>query len=64
MRNLKPLKEVPASRDWTTERYLRRLVAERRIPFYKAGGKVLLDLDELDQYVENNRVEPEPRTRR
>ena len=51
-RQLVPLKRVPEHRSWTTERILRRLVAERRIPFHKCGGKVLTDLVDLDPYAE------------
>jgi len=41
-----------------TERYLRRLVSERRLPFFKTKGRVLVDLDDLDRYVESCRIEP------
>lgn len=41
-----------------SERWLRRLVYERRIPYHKVGGKVLLALEDLDALVENGRVEP------
>lgn len=56
-RELVPLKQVPDHRRWATERILRRLVAERRIPYHKAGGKVLIDLADLDQYTEAARIE-------
>ena len=52
-----PLKRVPEHRTWTTERLLRRLVAERRVPYHKCGGKVLFDLADLDAYAEAGRVE-------
>jgi hypothetical protein len=56
---LVPLVEVPDHRPWTTVRYLRRLVAERRIGYFKpTPGRVLLDLDELDALAESNRTEP------
>ncbi len=57
-RHLGTLVQTVEARPWVTERYLRRLVAERRIPFHKAGGKVLIDLDDLDAYAEAGRVEP------
>ena len=39
------------------ERFMRRLVQERRIPFVKLGGtKVRFSLRELDQWVEGQRV--------
>lgn len=44
--------------EWATVRYLRRLVAEHRIPFHKLGhGKVLIDLADLDNYVDRGRIE-------
>lgn len=59
---LVPLVEVPRHRPWATVRYLRRLVYERRIPYVKLsagrGGRVLIDLDDLDRFVEEQRVEP------
>jgi hypothetical protein len=56
MRQLTPLLEVPAQRHWT-ERQLRRMVAEKRVPFYKVEGRILFDLNELDEYAERGRVE-------
>ena len=60
MRNLVPLKKVPDVRPWTTERWLRRMVSERRLAFYKVDGKVLFDLGDLDAYAEAGRVEARP----
>ena len=60
-RNLVPLLEVPEHRSWATARWLRRQVSERHIGYYKAGGRVLLDLAELDSMVERGRVEPAER---
>ena len=57
-RQLVPLKRVPELRTWTSERYLRRLVAEKRVAFHKVAGKVLFDLADLDAYAERGRVEP------
>lgn len=57
MRNLVPLKKVPNERPWTTERLLRRFVAEHRIPYYKVAGRVLIDLADLDAMAEAGRVE-------
>ncbi len=44
---------------WMTERWLRRLVAERRIPFYKLPGssRLLFDLADLDRLAESGRVD-------
>lgn len=43
-----------------TERWLRRAVFERRVPYYKLGRLVRFDPDDLDRYLEANRVEAEP----
>jgi excisionase family DNA binding protein len=56
-RHLVTLKEAVAVRPWLTERYGRRLIGERRIPFHKIGAKVLLDLADLDAFAEAGRVE-------
>jgi excisionase family DNA binding protein len=40
-----------------TERYIRRLVQERRIPFLKIGGsKIRFVVSDLDTWVEEQRV--------
>ena len=42
----------------SSERYLRRLIQERRIPFVKLGGtKIRFLLSDLDRWVESQRVE-------
>jgi hypothetical protein len=51
------LRQVVEARPWITERWLRRAVQEHRVPFYKVDGRLLFDLDELDQYVMSQRVE-------
>ena len=48
--------EVPEQRHWT-ERQLRRLVAEKRVPFFKVDGRILFDLEDLDSYTEAGRIE-------
>lgn len=58
-RQLVTLKAATEVRSWLTERYGRRLIAERRLPYYKVGGRVLIDLHELDALVEASRVEPQ-----
>jgi len=41
-----------------SERYMRRLVQERRIPFIRLGGtKIRFLLEDLDRWVESQRVE-------
>ena len=44
-------------RPWLTERWLRRAVQERRIPFFKVDGKLVFDLEEIDGYVAAHRIE-------
>lgn len=57
-RNLVPLTLVPEYRPWANVRVLRRWIYERRIGNYKVGGRVLIDLDELDEFAEAGRREP------
>ncbi len=54
------LEQLIAERPFLTERWVRRLVSERRVPFSKVPGsnRLLFDLDDLDALVENGRVEP------
>lgn len=48
-----------------TERYMRRLVAERRVPFHKIGRLLRFLPSDLDCLLEAGRVEPpEPLTAR
>jgi excisionase family DNA binding protein len=51
------LKDAVDMRPWLTLRWLRRAVFERRVPYYKVGALVLIDLNELDAYVEAARVD-------
>lgn len=41
-----------------TERYVRRLVAERRVPYLKVGRLLRFQEADLDAYLESCRVEP------
>lgn len=50
--------EEAAERLGTKVRFVRRLVAERRIPFYKVGKYVRFDPDDIAAYLQNGRVEP------
>lgn len=43
--------------EWATERLLRRLVYERRIPYSKPANRVLINLDDLDELLQDARVE-------
>jgi excisionase family DNA binding protein len=56
-RTLVQAKEAQGHRSWATERRIRRLVAEKRIPYYKVGGLVMIDVADLDAYAEAGRVE-------
>lgn len=40
-----------------TERFVRHLVAERRIPFYKIGNSIRFDRGELDKWLADQKVE-------
>jgi transcriptional regulator with XRE-family HTH domain len=59
VRDLVPLTKVPNHRPWVTVRWLRRATYERRLPFHRVGGKVLVDLTDLDRMAEAGRVEAE-----
>jgi excisionase family DNA binding protein len=38
-------------------RWLRRQVADRKIPYYRVGNRVLIDLEDLDALADAGRVE-------
>jgi excisionase family DNA binding protein len=42
----------------TSVRFVRRLIAERRIAFHKIGTHVRLDVDDLNSFIQAGRVEP------
>ena len=42
----------------TSVRFVRRLIAERRIAFHKVGAHVRLALLDLDAFVQAGRIEP------
>lgn len=42
----------------TTTRHVRRLVAERRIAYLKVGSLLRFRQQDLDDYIESQRVEP------
>jgi hypothetical protein len=58
--NRVPRKTISQHRPWASERWVKRQNDERRLGFYKVGGLVLIDLDELDALVERGRVNPAP----
>ena len=47
-----------AARLGTSPRFIRRLIAERRIAFTKLGRHVRIDTTDLDAFVAAGRVEP------
>ena len=55
----RPMLGIPqlAERLGTTERFVRRLVCERRIPFHKVGKYVRFDPRDIDDYLAERRVE-------
>ena len=50
-----------AQRLGTKPRFIRRLIAEKRIPYVKLGSHVRIDPADLDQFVEAGRVTAQPR---
>jgi excisionase family DNA binding protein len=50
--------EEAADRLGTSPRFIRRLIAERRIAFTKLGRHVRLDSSDIDAFVAAGRVEP------
>ena len=53
-----------AERLGTPERFIRRLIAERRIRFYKVGRYIRFDSRDLDAFVGAGLVEPRERSQR
>jgi excisionase family DNA binding protein len=53
------LLDVPAAAAYlaVSPRFMRRLVAERRVSFVKLGRHVRFDVEDLDRFVESGRVE-------
>lgn len=56
--HLHTLKQTLEARPWLTERWLRVLVYQRRIPYRKVGGRLLFDLADIDALADAGRVEP------
>jgi excisionase family DNA binding protein len=55
--------EQAAARLGTSVRFIRRLVAERRIAFTKLGRHVRIDEEDLSAFIAAGRVEPAPARR-
>jgi excisionase family DNA binding protein len=51
-----------AERLGTSPRFIRRLIAERRIAFTRLGKHVRIDSADLDEFVAAGRVEPDARS--
>jgi excisionase family DNA binding protein len=49
-----------AERLATKPRFIRRLIAERRIPYVKLGSHVRIDASDVDEFISAGRVDPEP----
>jgi excisionase family DNA binding protein len=49
-----------AERFGTSTRFVRRLIAERRIPFTKLGRHVRLDTADIDAFIAAGRIEAVP----
>ena len=47
-----------AERLGTPVRFVRRLIAERRVRFYKVGRYVRFDIRDLDEFLAAGRIEP------
>lgn len=60
--DLQPLLDIHAvaARLGVTERHMRRLVAERRIPYLKWGHLLRFDPAEIEQWIESSRVPSRP----
>ena len=58
-RHHREMLDVPATAAYlgVTERMIRRLIAERRIPFHHVGKFIRFDLEDLDDFVDQGRVE-------
>lgn len=41
----------------TGERFVRRLIAERRVPFHRVGRHIRFDVADLDSFLASSRVE-------
>ena len=52
--------EEAAERLATKPRFIRRLIAEKRIPYVKLGSHVRLDATDLDAFITAGRVTPQP----
>lgn len=56
----RPLLDIAGVAEYlaTSERHIRRLVAERRMPYVKVGGLVRFNVDAVDRWLESNERRP------
>ena len=57
LRHLVPIEDL-ADHLGVSVRHVRRLVSERRIPFHKWGRLLRFDIDDVNAWLDNTRVEP------
>ena len=62
--SLRTIPQAIEQRPVLTERQLRRWIYERRIASYRAGGRVLIDVTELDAMILNSCRPAEDRPKR
>lgn len=57
---MKQYLSVPEAAEYlsTSVRFIRRVVSERRLAFYKVGSHVRISVDDLENFVQYGRVEP------
>lgn len=57
----RPLLDAAAAAEYIgiTERHVRRLVYDRKIPKVKIGGRLMFDPVKLDAWIEANSADPE-----
>jgi excisionase family DNA binding protein len=56
-------RDAAAARLGASARHVRRLVQERRIPYYRIGGKVRFSPVELEAWVDSMAIRPRARVR-
>ncbi len=56
--------EAAAERLGCSVKHVRNMIYERRIPYFKVGRLIRFDPDVLENWVQSNRVDPEPPLKR
>jgi excisionase family DNA binding protein len=59
MPKYRSLTDVPGAAQYveTSPRHIRLLIQQRRVPYFKVGGKIRFDLADLDAWLDANRIE-------